>query len=195
MCRAAAISAFEQPARDLQQDRPFAVAQRREPRIVHRRPRQRARDVLEQPARRGRGHDRLAGRDRPDRRQQLLRPGVLEQEAAGAGAQRGEHVLVEVERRQDDHPRGRVAAALDQQPRRRDAVEPRHADVHQHDVGGRDRELLERVAAVLGLADDRHVRLRVDHHPQTRAHERLVVDEEDPGHACTPRPRSRARTS
>src|SRR3712207_3071794 len=34
--------------------------------------------------------------------EQTLRRGVLEQEPAGAGAQRGEHVLVEVERREDD---------------------------------------------------------------------------------------------
>ena len=126
--------------------------------------------------------------------------GVLEQEAAGAGAQRGEHVLVEVERRQDDHARRRVAVALDQHPRRRDAVEPGHADVHQHDVGGGDREALERLAAVLGLADHRHVGLRVDHHPQTGADERLVVDQEDAGHARSSATSpagagSRARTS
>ena len=115
-------------------------------------------------------------------RQQLLGMGVLEQEAAGPGAQRGEDGLVDVERRQHDHPRRRLAVALDQQPRGRDAVQPRHADVHQHDVAGGDGELLERLAAVLGLADDGHVVLRVDHHPQPGADQRLIVDEEDAGH-------------
>jgi hypothetical protein len=163
------------PAGDLQQNRALAVAQSREPRVVDRRVRQRAGDLFEQPARRGRRHYRVAGRDRPDRGQQLLRLGVLQQEAAGAGAQRWEHVLVEVERGQDDHPRRRGAVAVDQHTSRLDAVEPGHADVHQHDVGGGDREPLERLAAVLRFADHGHVGLGVDHHPQTGADERLVV--------------------
>jgi hypothetical protein len=77
----------------------------------------------------------------------------------------------------------RVAVALDQEPRRLDAVEPRHADVHQDDVGGGDRETVERLASVLCLADHRHVGLGVDHHPQTGAHECLVVDQKHAGHA------------
>jgi hypothetical protein len=61
------------------------------------------------------------------------------------------------------------------------AVEVRHADVHQDDVGSRDRERLERGAAIAGLADHLHVGLRLDEHPETRPDEGLVVDEEDPG--------------
>ena len=44
-------------------------------------------------------------RDHPDGLHQLGRPHVLEQEAARAGAQRGEHVLVDVVGREDDDPR------------------------------------------------------------------------------------------
>jgi hypothetical protein len=62
-------------------------------------------------------------------------------------------------------------------------VELRHPDVHQHDVDGGHREALERLPAVPGLAHHRHVGLRVDHHPQARADERLVVDQEDARHA------------
>jgi hypothetical protein len=65
-----------------------------------------------------------------------------------------------------EHAGRRVAVALDERPRRGDPVEPRHADVHQRHVGGGDGEALERLAAVLRLADHRHVGLGVDHHPQ-----------------------------
>ncbi len=47
---------------------------------------------------------RVARRDRPDRAQQLDGLGVLHQEAAGTGPQRLEHVLVELERREDHDP-------------------------------------------------------------------------------------------
>ena len=76
----------------------------------------------------------------PDRAEQVGRGGVLEQERRGAGADRGEGVLVEVEGRQHDHPgRAGPARAAAGSPRRR---RPRHPHVHQHDVGGRDRQPL-----------------------------------------------------
>ncbi len=49
--------------------------------------------------------DRFPRRDRAHRGQQVLGEGVLEQEAAGAGAQRGVDVLVQVEGGQDEHAR------------------------------------------------------------------------------------------
>jgi hypothetical protein len=58
---------------------------------------------------------------------------VLEQESAGAGAQRPEHVIVGVERGQDDDLR-RVPAGA-QQLGGRQPVHPGHPDVHQHHVG------------------------------------------------------------
>ena len=70
---------------------------------------------------RRRDHGVAAG-DRADRGHQLGRRGVLEQEAAGAGAQRGEGVLVQVERGQDEHL-GRAGAGHDP-PGRLDAVQP-----------------------------------------------------------------------
>ena len=64
-----------------------------------------------------------------------LRRDVLQQEAARAGAQRVEDVLVHVEGRQHHDLRVACAAVREQAPRRLDAVELRHAHVHQHDVG------------------------------------------------------------
>ena len=71
-------------------------------------------------------------RDRADAREQVGRRHVLEQEAARPGTQAGEDVLVEVERRQDEH--ARAAAGGDDPARGLDAVDPRHAHVHEHDV-------------------------------------------------------------
>ena len=91
-------------------------------------------EVLDQPPGQPGGEDTIAGGDSSDGRHQLGWRDVLEQEAARPGAQRGEHVLVEVERREDEH-RGDAAPSRDPTvPRCRPA---RHADVHQHDVGGR----------------------------------------------------------
>src|SRR4051812_22043734 len=54
-------------------------------------------ELRDQPSGDGRCEERVAGRDHADRVQQLARPGVLEQEPARAGAERGVDVLVEVE--------------------------------------------------------------------------------------------------
>ena len=66
-----------------------------------------------------------------------------------------------------------------QQPGGRDAVELRHADVHQDDVGLVQVNSREHVAAVGGLADDVEVRGAGQHDPQAGADQRVVVDEED----------------
>src|SRR6185312_15648853 len=68
--------------------------------------------------------DGAHGRDQP------LRRGLLEQEPAGPGAQRGVDVLVEVERGEDQHPRRRPGSGQDVFGGG-DAVEAGHADVHQ----------------------------------------------------------------
>ena len=65
----------------------------------------------------------------------ILAADVLQQEAAGAGPQRVEHVLVEVERREDDHLHRVVHVGSGDAPGRLDAVAAGHADVHEHDVG------------------------------------------------------------
>ena len=67
-------------------------------------------------------------------------------------------------------------------PRRLEAVELGHADVHQDDVGPQRAHLVDRLAAVRGLADDLDVGLGVEDHAEAGAHERLVVDEQDADH-------------
>ena len=64
---------------------------------------------LDQPPGDRRGEQRVALGDRVDRGQEVLGRDVLEQEAAGAGDERVEHVLVEVEGGEHQHPRGRLA--------------------------------------------------------------------------------------
>ena len=58
---------------------------------------------LDQAAGDGRRQQRVAGADQPDGGDQVLGRDVLEQEPAGPGGQRRVDVVVEVERRQDDH--------------------------------------------------------------------------------------------
>ena len=76
---------------------------------------------------------RVAGGDHPHGAHQLLRRDVLGDEAAGAGAQRLDDVLVEAERRQHQH--AMVGQPLD----RLDPVEVRHPDVHQDHVRAQSR--------------------------------------------------------
>ena len=74
-------------------------------------------ELLDQAARDLGGQQRLARGDRADRAGDLLRRARLEQEAAGARAQRLVDVLVELERGEDQH--ARAVAAAGQQPARR----------------------------------------------------------------------------
>ena len=90
--------------------------------------------ALHQPAGDARGQDRVARGDPGDGFHDLRGRGVLEQEAAGTGAQRVQDVLVGVEGGQHDHL-GRTGAGA-QPAGGGDAVHPRHAQVHQDDVGG-----------------------------------------------------------
>ena len=50
------------------------------------------------------------------------------------------------------------------EPRRLDAVEHGHADVHQHDVGTGPLAQLDAEPAVLGVADDVDVGLGIEDH-------------------------------
>ena len=93
------------------------------------------RELVHQPSGDPRRQECVSGDDRPDRVEQLDRFGVLDQEAARTDADRFEHVLVEVERRQHDHPHIGEPLVVDDPTGRREAVRARHADVHQHDVG------------------------------------------------------------
>jgi hypothetical protein len=143
-------------------------------------------EPVEEAAGDARRDDGVAGVDRPDGGDQLLRRRILQEERAGARPQRLDDVLVEVEGGEDDDA-GHVAVALgDGTPRRLDAVELRHADVHQDDVGAGGLDQPQRLLAVARFADDRHVVLGLDDHSEPRAHEGLVVDDEDADHSAPP---------
>ena len=60
-----------------------------------------------------------------------------------------------------------------------DAVELWHADVHEDDVGAVQVDGAQHAAPVVGLADHLDALRAGQHHPQPRAHERVVVDEQD----------------
>ena len=74
------------------------------------------------------------------------------------------------------------AGGGDQLPVACEAVELRHADVHQHDVGPALAAWRRPAAPSLGLADDLDVGLGLEDHPEAGAHQRLVVGDEDPDH-------------
>ena len=71
----------------------------------------------------------------PDRPQQVGRLGVLQEEPGRAGADRLEHVLVEVERGQHHDVHRREGGIGDDRAGRRQPVDVRHPDVHHDDVG------------------------------------------------------------
>jgi hypothetical protein len=118
-------------------------------------------ELLDQPLGDRRRQQRLAGGHDADARRELLGRHVLEQEAAGAGAQRLVDVLVEVERGEHEDAGRRVPARGDHLARGLDAVELGHADVHEHDVGLEPARGVDRLAAVGRLADDVEVLLGV----------------------------------
>jgi hypothetical protein len=84
---------------------------------------------------------------------EVVRLHVLEQEAARAGVQRLEHVLVQVEGRQDDHAHLRQLAIRGDPARSLEAVHAGHADVHQDDVRPAGAYVLEGGGAVGHFAD------------------------------------------
>src|SRR3954452_12039083 len=110
-----------------------------------------------------------------DRAQQILGGAALEQEAAGARAQRADDVLVLVEGREDEHTS--VGQPCDQLAGGGDAIHLWHSDVHQHDVGVVVWRAAQRDVAVLGLGDDVERRVAGEDQAQPAADEVVVVDQ------------------
>jgi len=150
-------------------------------------------EALEQAAGDLRGQQGVAGHDGAHAFDELVGRSAFEQKAAGAGTDRLIDVLVEVEGREDQHL-GRRVGAGEQAPGGFQAVQNRHADVHQDEVGRKLSYLGERVAAVVGLADDVEVGLGLEDHPQPAADQCFVVDDQDADHGVMCGRGSRART-
>ena len=163
-----------EPAREQPEDLALALGQPLERAFVQRLGR--ACEPLHQALRRRRAEEGVAGRNDPDRVDELGRLDVLQQEAARAGPHRRIDVLVEVERRQyqDACPR----SGFDEPPCRLDPVEVRHAHVHEDHVRVELPRQLDPLLAVRRLADELEVVAFVEDHPKAAAHERLVVDDE-----------------
>ena len=67
----------------------------------------------------------------------------------------------------------------------------RHADVHDHHVRPQLQCQFDSLSAVLGFADDLHVRLRLEKAAQSVPHDRVIVRDQDPD----PGSRGRRRAS
>ena len=103
---------------------------------------------------------------------------VLEQISGGPGLDRPDDVMVLVVGGEHDDADLRMLGG--QAPDRRDAVEHRHAQVHEDDVGTVPADQGQRLPAVGGLGDHLQVRLGVEHAAQAVTDHRMVVGDEDP---------------
>src|SRR5918996_2233465 len=121
--------------------------------------------------------ERVAGGDRVDGGDELLRPRALEQEAGGARAERSEDVVVLLEGREDHDPR--VGCDSQELTGCGDAVQVGHADVHEDDVRAEFERALDGGPPVSGLADDPQPLVAREDGPEAGAHEVVVVDDED----------------
>ena len=105
---------------------------------------------------------------------------ILEQEAAGAGAQGAQNVVVNLEHGEDEDARGRERRVGADPSGGLDAGQARHLDVHEDDVGEQLGGQGDRTGTVLGQADDAHAGLGLEQGGQGGAQEGLVLGDEDP---------------
>ena len=120
-------------------------------------------ELLDQSSGDRRRKERVALCDDADGGDEVFRRRVLQEVPAGAGAHRGVHVLVEVERGEHEHL-GVAVVARGDETRGFDAVHDGHPDVHQHDVGTGPLAQLHPEATVLGVTDDVDVGLGIEDH-------------------------------
>ena len=118
----------------------------------------------------------------PDGRGDLVGVGVLEQVPGGAGLERGVHALLLGERGQRHHLDVVVAGA--DLAGRLDAVDRRHLEVHDDDVGSpalgvQPGEQVQRLRPAVGVADDLEVGLALEEGQQPAANDRVIVDDQD----------------
>ena len=63
-----------------------------------------------------------------------------------------------------------------------DAIETRHLQVHQDNIGLEDGGFIHGLLPIAGLADDLHIGLGAEHHHQTGTYHRMIIDDENPNH-------------
>src|ERR1700742_4039821 len=156
-----------------------------------RRGREQRHEAFDQPPGGARRQHGIPGGDRADGGDEVRSGDVLEQEAAGARAQAGVDVVVEVERGQDEDPgAGKFRRDL---AGRGDPVGAWHADVHEDNVRAQRPRHGDRGGAVARFADDLDVGLGVEDHLEPGPDQRLVIDDKDADHVASIRGR-RAET-
>jgi hypothetical protein len=133
---------------------------------------------VQQPPGHRRRQLRLPARDDPDGAEQLVRRRVLDEEAAGAGPQSVDDVLVHVERGHHQHPDRRSSGQPDDPAGRVDPGQAGHADIHHDDVRPELLGQAHRLFAVTGLGDHGHVRLGVQTGPDRCPHQGLVIGDD-----------------
>ena len=119
---------------------------------------------------------RLTLVDRTNRGDDLRGLGIFQQISSGASAHQIEDVLLLVIHGQrDDSDVRELAFDLSG---RLDSAHPRHAHIHQHDVGHQRLHLLDGFHAILGLAHDMNVVFRLEDCGQSFAHDAMVIRDE-----------------
>src|SRR5439155_16999945 len=121
----------------------------------------------------------------PNPGEQLLCGRILEQETARPRSQGLVDILGQTEGREDEDSRGRRAGA--ESSRGFEAVDARHANVHQHEIGLQPPRRLDRLEAVSGLSHDLDLRIHLEELAKARADERLVVGDDDADAQRAPR--------
>jgi len=119
----------------------------------------------------------FALRDRVEGGKELRGSGILEEIAASAGIEGAHDVgFVGMHAEHDDAGGGRLfkdgLSGLN-------AVEERHGDVHNNDVGRQRGRKGDGVAAVIGFADDFEIGLALEESAEAGAHDGMIVCEKD----------------
>jgi hypothetical protein len=139
-------------------------------------------ELGDEPAGHAGRQERVAGGQGPDAGQQLFGAGVFEQEAAGPGPQRAVHVLVEIERGENEHFGRRTLRRGNDLAGRFDPVGHRHTDIHQDHIWVMAGHQVDGFGTVGRFADHSHVVGCVDQHPEAAPHQSLVIGDHDADH-------------
>src|SRR5437899_2002110 len=146
---------------------------------------------LDKPTGAGWSQKRIPGGDQPDGRHQVFGRRVLEDEAARSGAEGLVDVLVCVKCGHDEDPECRVL--IDHLPGRREAVESRHPDVHEHHLRAVTPSRDQSVLSIDSLADHFNVGLALEDQSKSGSDHRLIVCDQHPDHAVSYGRRARTR--
>src|SRR5207248_3211349 len=151
-------------------------------------------ELRDQPARHGWRQQRIAPGYDANGLQQFRGFDVLHHKTTGTGAERLEHILVHLERGQDQHAQPRQGSISHDSPSRFETINAGHTDVHQHHVGALLSSPADGLLAVGRLSHDLDIGGRTEKHLEPGAHERLIVGQQHPDHEMAPFVGSAART-